>query len=236
MTQPLETPCEGALELLQVILDHVAHEQPVPTHVELAERLNVTQRTIERWIRQLREANMLHVAGRKRPHYMPRIGKDRERSVKGSGKGALTDLSRSFPDLYRSCPFCGSGRHETPLTDSNRSHGGGGESLSRDDSTTTRRGPPPEVYTETGRFLVEKGFSRRRAAQFQHIPLDVAEADIRRRRDMGQGNGAIVLAWDVSPPSATSVTAARSAGPIDVQRLKAEYGDLFATDSDAEGL
>ncbi|HNP73849.1 MAG TPA: DnaA N-terminal domain-containing protein [Kouleothrix sp.] len=50
--------------------------------------------------------------------------------------------------------------------------------------------------------MVADGAGTTRAAQWRHLPLAVVQAERARRRQFGQGWGAIFDAWDVAPPEA----------------------------------
>ena len=54
--------------------------------------------------------------------------------------------------------------------------------------------------TAIERYLIRQGFSARAAQQFRTLDCAAAQADLARRRDLGQGIGAIVTAWRVEPP------------------------------------
>lgn len=55
--------------------------------------------------------------------------------------------------------------------------------------------------------MVAEGFSLSKAHQHQNLPLAPAQADYQRRRQLGQGHGAIALAWEVAPPAGDSSVA-----------------------------
>jgi hypothetical protein len=60
--------------------------------------------------------------------------------------------------------------------------------------------------------LIREGFSPRVATTFRDLDAHAVAADLQRRRDLGQGNGAIVLAWRVEPPAAP----APGVAPVDL--------------------
>lgn len=87
--------------------------------------------------------------------------------------------------------------------------------------------------------MVAEGFSRKAAHRHRTLDLVVAQADYRRRRDLGQGHGAIVEAWDLAPPLApaadpqrapliSSADAARRAQAIAPQDASEEEISLLA--------
>jgi hypothetical protein len=81
--------------------------------------------------------------------------------------------------------------------------------------------PPPAVtgapaggdgggLTATERFLIREGFSTRAAREFRDLDRGTVQADLERRRGLGQGIGAIVTTWRVEPPHATTTDPAAS--------------------------
>jgi hypothetical protein len=226
MSQLPESPCESALELLQVILDYVAADRPVPPQSELATQLGVTKRTIERWIQQLRVASLLRVSGRNQPRYRP-IGYDRLGSVT---IGNVSGSNRSLPivtDPNRSCPFCSSPRPKPPLTDPNRSLVVVDHDPNLESTTTNPTRAKTKAYTETGRYLLKKGFNPTTALRWQHLPLSVVAADVERRWSEGARHGAIALTWEACPPDEAPTV---NKGNIDVGAVRSQYGDLFSYD------
>ena len=81
--------------------------------------------------------------------------------------------------------------------------------------------PPPAVtgapaggdgggLTATERLLLREGFSTRAAREFRDLDRSTVQADLERRRGLGQGIGAIVTTWRVEPPHATTTDPAAS--------------------------
>lgn len=64
--------------------------------------------------------------------------------------------------------------------------------------------------TATERFLLREGFSTRAAREFRDLDRSTVQADIERRRGLGQGIGAIVTTWRVEPPHAATPEPAAS--------------------------
>jgi hypothetical protein len=56
--------------------------------------------------------------------------------------------------------------------------------------------------TATERLLLREGFSTRAAREFRDLDRSTVQADLARRRGLGQGIGAIVTTWRVEPPHA----------------------------------
>jgi hypothetical protein len=97
--------------------------------------------------------------------------------------------------------------------------------------------------TATERYLLREGFSVKAARKFQALTLTAAQADIARRRELGQGIGAIVTAWRVEQPTAPTApeeldtaraTGAKAtavaiappdAGPLEIQYLALDLED-----------
>jgi hypothetical protein len=59
--------------------------------------------------------------------------------------------------------------------------------------------------TDTERYLLQQGFSTRAAHEFRDLNLSIVQADLERRRNLGQGIGAIVTTWRVVPPHPTVI-------------------------------
>jgi hypothetical protein len=81
--------------------------------------------------------------------------------------------------------------------------------------------PPPAVtgapaggdgggLTATERLLLREGFSTRAAREFRDLDRGTVQADLERRRGLGQGIGAIVTTWRVEPPRAATPDPAAS--------------------------
>lgn len=64
--------------------------------------------------------------------------------------------------------------------------------------------------TATERFLLREGFSTRAAREFRDLDRSTVQADLERRRGLGQGIGAIVTTWRVEPPHAATTDPAAS--------------------------
>jgi hypothetical protein len=60
--------------------------------------------------------------------------------------------------------------------------------------------------TATERYLIRQGFSTRAACEFRDLDFSAVQADVARRRELGQGIGAIVTAWRVEPPQPASAS------------------------------
>ncbi|PDW05024.1 hypothetical protein [Candidatus Viridilinea mediisalina] len=58
--------------------------------------------------------------------------------------------------------------------------------------------------TTTERYLIRQGFSVKAAREFRTLDWATVQADFERRRELGQGIGAIVTTWRVDPPQAES--------------------------------
>jgi hypothetical protein len=91
--------------------------------------------------------------------------------------------------------------------------------------------------TDTERFLLRQGFSFPAAREFRALDLGAVQADLERRRSLGQGIGAIVTTWRVEPPrvptpvahTTTRHTAAQAKeqalalAPADTTELEIQY-------------
>jgi hypothetical protein len=106
----------------------------------------------------------------------------------------------------------------TPASDDTRAApplvaaGGGGASLRSTRPGRNHAAPPP---SPGALYLNREGFSDWAVQTFGHLPLDVLQADVERRRSKGQGEGAIVKAWKLAPPVAQETAAPRpSARPL----------------------
>jgi hypothetical protein len=64
--------------------------------------------------------------------------------------------------------------------------------------------------TATERLLLREGFSTRAAREFRDLDRSTVQADLERRRGLGQGIGAIVTTWRVEPPHAVTPDPAAS--------------------------
>lgn len=64
--------------------------------------------------------------------------------------------------------------------------------------------------TATERLLLREGFSTRAAREFRDLDCSTVQADLERRRGLGQGIGAIVTTWRVEPPHAATPDPAAS--------------------------
>ncbi|HWQ13695.1 MAG TPA: hypothetical protein VNL77_12900 [Roseiflexaceae bacterium] len=64
--------------------------------------------------------------------------------------------------------------------------------------------------TATERYLLREGFSTRAAREFRDLDRSTVQADLERRRGLGQGIGAIVTTWRVEPPHAATPDPAAS--------------------------
>ena len=70
--------------------------------------------------------------------------------------------------------------------------------------------------TATERFLIREGFSTRAAREFRDLDRGTVQADLERRRGLGQGIGAIVTTWRVEPPHAAPPDPATA--PVNTRR------------------
>jgi hypothetical protein len=232
----------GAKSLLGLVLEYVAADQQVPSQARLAELMGVQRRTIERWVRQLRESGLVETLPRHVGIDLP-IGFDRE------GADLPTQSDREIGRL----PIGMSREIDLPTQNDREQHGalsgqtrlpigfdreiahGGGDHVSRIDSTPKHPTRSPRtavlVSTDTGRYLVTEGFSVTKAVQFEKLPLDQVRADYQRRREMGQKHGAIVRAWENVPPAA-SIVAATHNGPFTSATVAAFRAEMGYTDGD----
>jgi hypothetical protein len=69
-------------------------------------------------------------------------------------------------------------------------------------AASTHAGGDGGGFTATERYLLREGFSTRVAREFCHLDQPVVQAELERRRSLGQGIGAIVMTWRVEPPTA----------------------------------
>lgn len=89
--------------------------------------------------------------------------------------------------------------------------------------------------TATERYLLRSGFSAKAAREFRGLELTAVQADVERRRELGQGLGAMVTAWRVEPP-AVSVGAPSPAAAVDTRAARAKAEALAIAPPDASEL
>jgi hypothetical protein len=195
-----------------------------PTRRELAEVLNTDERSIYRWLQEITSAGAMSTrrAGRRRVNvfHQPkpdqaitdRLITDQAITDRLITDQAISDRLIRFRHLDESEHACQQS-HEPAIPDqaiSDRAGGGGGSSFSAEKDpppTTTaprRKISPADITGETGKWMVTEVFSLEKAYLFQHLPLAAAQADYQRRRQLGQRQGGIALAWEISPPTGES--------------------------------
>jgi DNA-binding transcriptional ArsR family regulator len=186
-----------------------------PTRRELAEALSVDERSIYRWLEEITNAGAMSKrrAGRRRLNVFHRPKPDQAITDRLITDRLITDQAIRFRDSDESEHACQQS-HKSPIPDQAISDpsGGGGDhdSIEVDPPPTTAPRPkisPSEITGDTGRWMVAEGFSLTKAHQHQGLPLAPAQADYQRRRQLGQGHGAIALAWEVAPPAGDLATA-----------------------------
>jgi DNA-binding transcriptional ArsR family regulator len=195
----------------------VLSKGPLPPAIpEIAERMGVDERTVYRWLNELRSRGALttELIGRRnfyRFHATPDRGDqvthgsgDRgDQVTHGSGDPCVRDTPPNPNQFPTQQNAVNSDFSQNPITD--RAGGGGGHVFRDSDSPPTtaarRKISPHEITAPAGRWMVAEGFSLTKAHQHQHLPLAPAQADYQRRRQLGQGHGAIALAWEVAPPT-----------------------------------
>ncbi len=194
----------GASELLSIILEYLTADRAVPPQRELARILGVQPRTIERWVKELREKNYVHSRqGKKGLNF---------RSCHVDTIGSW--IGSSEPNYRSKLPIV-SFRHDRKLdrsrtpqtpetsdpTSDPRAMGGGILSNHADSVETPTPPTPPRLpQTGTGRWLVGMGFWPSVAAELEAgplagIPYETVRADYERLCDMGKRHGAIVQHW-----------------------------------------
>jgi hypothetical protein len=221
-----------------------------PTRAEIAEALSVDERTVQRWLAELRSAGILterRVGRRNLCVFVdPSMGDTCDQVIVGSGDprdqvivgSPDPTITHDTPDQHQF-----SNRQDAENSDKSEisigdPRGGGGGHDSQIESkppTPTPRAArtkvrPEEITGDTGKWMVEQGFSLAMAHKHQDLPLAVAQADYHRRQQFGQRHGAIAQAWEVSPPAA----------PVQLDtdswraQLRQQYGDLFRFGSDSD--
>lgn len=235
-----------------------------PTQDDLAARLGVDVRSIKRWQDELRTARLLTTyrmgrrwinvfhkpseADRWQGDHLP-SGRVIERSGMPRSPQNFEVIERSpIGDVQETC-FVASGSGK--LTKGDRSitsnvHGGGGghHDLIKHDPPTPPNAPaekrtkvrPNDITTATGRHMIlEWRFSLLKAFALQHLDLEACKADYARRRADGQNAGAIINAWEVSPPQPRAAEVEQT-GRLNAGELRRLYGDLFKGDDPREHL
>jgi hypothetical protein len=233
------------------------------TQAELAERLQVDVRSIQRWQDELKAAGMLtsYQAGRRWLNviHKPTAKHDRavvpndvmpiERSTieRSTIERSTIELSCQTIDTAEHLPAHSLAKqaiHDRAIDD--RIHGGGGDTDhdKRHDPPTPHSEPtqnrtkvlPKDIKTATGIHMVQVwGFSLVKAAALQHLQLEACKADYARRKLAGQKQGAIIQAWEVAPPLEHNEDN-QQAGRLNYTEIKQLYGDLFAGDHPAEHI
>jgi hypothetical protein len=202
-----------------------------PTRRELAEALSVDERSIYRWLGEIASAGAMSKrnAGRRRLNVFHRPKPDRAITDRPITDRPITDrpitdrpiTDRPITDQAIRFEASDSSEHEcqqsheTPIPDqaiSDPLHGGGGSSFSAEKDPPSATNPrrkisPHEITGATGKWMVAETFSLEKAFLHQHLPLEAAQADYQRRRQAGQFQGAIALAWEVAPPTGDSQAA-----------------------------
>ena len=87
----------------------------------------------------------------------------------------------------------------------NTPQGGGGVAYAPESGLPNRAAASPP---EGARLLAAEGFGSQACLEFGHLPAAVLQAEIARRRQLGQGPGAMVKAWRLAPPGGGPATAA----------------------------
>lgn len=82
--------------------------------------------------------------------------------------------------------------------------------------------------------MIEDGAGTTRAAQWRHLSLDLVQAERARRRQLGQGWGAIFDAWDVVPPKLPSADAPAEAQQLTATEATRRVRALAPADADAD--
>ena len=245
--------------LASVILYHQKNGDAPPTREVLAATLEVDTRSVARWIDELREEHLIEAEriGRRNVYGFLKPKRTRKGDRMITTK-KITDLSvptkkitdPTITDHSVTCCACGaSQRHEHPIQDESVTlphGGGGGHDHDTHHETPTpppaaapkRRYKPADITTDTGRWMVQAGFSVERACLCQHRNLDDCKADFARRwNTLGQRHGAISDAWMVeAPPTAADTQRpAQQRGELDPARyVGGQWGDLFKRDTDTE--
>ena len=80
--------------------------------------------------------------------------------------------------------------------------------------------------TATERLLLREGFSTRAAREFRDLDRSTVQADLERRRGLGQGIGAIVTTWRVEPPR--SATPDPATAPVNTRRATSAKAQALA--------
>jgi hypothetical protein len=80
--------------------------------------------------------------------------------------------------------------------------------------------------TATERLLLREGFSTRAAREFRDLDRSTVQADLERRRGLGQGIGAIVTTWRVEPPRAATPDPATA--PVNTRRATSAKAQALA--------
>jgi DNA-binding transcriptional ArsR family regulator len=213
--------------LAGIILLHQKRGE-APTTTTLAGDLAVDERTITRWLGELREAKIINAKREGRNNLYsflkPRKSRIPDRRIGDPtiGDPTIGDPSIGDPTItdrgIRYSKEASSASGSSKLSTDTRTkarvlHGGGGGHDSFEDldpptpppARRARRIRPEDITEETGKWMVGECFSLEKAYQFQHLPLRPCQLDYQRRRQAGQGRGAIALAWEVEPPAAPPI-------------------------------
>lgn len=199
----------------------VLSKGPLPPAIpEIAERMSVDERTVYRWLNELRGRGVLttELIGRRNFYRFHESTPDRldhlthgsgdrgDQVTHGSGDPCVRDDPLNPNQFSGQQEAANSGFSQNPISDPSGG-GGGSDSEDEDPPPTTaarRKISPSEITGATGRWMVAEGFGISKAHHFQDLPLAPAQADYQRRRQLGQGFGAIALAWEVAPPAGES--------------------------------
>jgi DNA-binding transcriptional ArsR family regulator len=243
---------QEARHMAMVII--VLSKRPMPpTKEEIAEQLGVNPRTISRWLAELRAAQVVSYqqVGKRRLyvfHDPMTIIDPTIIDPRAIDPHAIIDRGINDRGDMETAPLraqsSGSSTAQKGRTFrqriSDRSGGGGdpNHAAAQIQPDTNPRSStkvlPSQITTDTGRWMIREGFNIASAYRFQHMPLEAAQADYSRRRDLGQHHGAVINAWSVELPEFDHVTDERGAFVTDARRaeLRALYGDLFSFSGD----
>jgi DNA-binding transcriptional ArsR family regulator len=231
--QTISSLSDGPRSLLQLILDYVAADIKVPQRSELAQKFGVDVRTIDRWLRQLRDYHLLAVPWKeqRRNVYVPFV-RDRKHNDQRS---MIADHCEAKNYDQRSHP-------KTPLERQIKtrsailSSGGGGVHDSDHGSPpiTEQREKPKPCSTKLGKFLAANGFGV--AREFDNR---AAAGELNEDRYIGYTRKAledrvphhrIVHLLRLGAPDEEATKPAGAYSSDYVQQLKQQFGDLFVTD------
>lgn len=199
----------------------LSKNREAPTREELAHWLGANERSISRWLSELRAAGVMRVVRvYRRNEYIfsapiqtvaQTFEETRRSGIARSGI-VRSGIALSPITLNRVNGIGALLADETRMGDRPVTHasGGGGDHDSDHDSpppesARRRKIRPDEITTETGRWMVAQGFGLAAAYRHQGLDLDKARSDYDRRIGLGQRLGAINLAWNVAAPELAPV-------------------------------